>query len=642
MGWSKPGPLTKPGHGASFRSVNADLSFDLLFRMANDAVFVADAGDGTVLDANERAAEWTRRSTAELRGMPFTGLVAAQDRAWVESALHAKDDEETFGYIDVSLERARAAPLPCELTARVASLDGRSVHVILLRDLSERMRAMEDINLRNEAIASVASGVTIADARHPDLPLIYVNRGFERITGFSAKEAVGRSCRFLQAHDRDQDQLDILRKALREGEPCNVRLRNYRKDGSLFWNELHISPVRTAEGELTHFIGIQIDVTDRVLDRTRLEASERRYRLLADSIDDVILRFDADGTIDYASPSCERLFGTAPSDVTDRSFAALIHSGDAQALAARWRGVIESGESITTTFEMHGRDGKTLWVEATESPLPLEDETAPARIIAVIRDVTPRVHAAEEMRRALEKEKQLNEIKTRFIRMVSHEFRTPMTGIRASASFLRDYGNSVTPAKRERHFANIENALKRMNDMLDDVLFVSRSEAGKLPFDPKPVDLAAFCESLVEELRTIHGAERIRFSNDLPPGGRFRLDTALLNHIFHNLLSNAIKYSPPGEAACFHVGREGSVLRMTVEDRGIGIPEEDHADLFEPFHRARNVGTVKGTGLGLYIAKRSAELHSGKIRFSSTLGKGSRFEVHLPADTPTEFQATHQ
>ncbi|MCC5806068.1 MAG: PAS domain S-box protein [Opitutales bacterium] len=620
--------------------MDTELSFDLLFRMANDAVFVADAVDGTLLAANERAEEWTGRSAADLRDIPFTDMVAVQDRAWVESALNANSDDGTFGFIDVSLQRAGTAPLPCELTARAASAEGRRVHVIVLRDISERMRAMEDINLRNEAIASVASGVTIADARHPDLPLIYVNRGFERITGYSAKEAVGRSCRFLQAHDRDQDQLDVLRKALREGEPCNVRLRNYRKDGSLFWNELHISPVRTAEGELTHFIGIQIDVTDRVLDRSRLEASERRYRLLADSIDDVILRFLPDGMIDYASPSCERLLGIAPADITGRSVAALIRGGDEVALSARWRGIIESGESVTTTFEMYGRDVPSLWVEATESPLPLESEDAPAQIIAVVRDVTPRVQAAEEMRRALDKEKQLNEIKTRFIRMVSHEFRTPMTGIRASASFLRDYGASVTPEKRERHFVNIENALKRMNDMLDDVLFVSRGEAGKVPFDPKPVDLAAFCESLLEELRTIHGTHRIRFSTDLPPGGTYRLDTALLNHILHNLLSNAIKYSPSSEPARFHVEKEGTALRLTVEDRGIGIPEEDHADLFEPFHRAGNVGTVKGTGLGLYIAKRSAELHSGTIRFSSTLGEGSRFEVTLPAETQTDSRST--
>ncbi len=616
------------------------MSFDLLFRMANDAIFVMDAENGTLLEANERAEEWTGRTAAGLRGLPFTELVAAQERVWVESALHGESDDSTLGFIDVSLERKDSDPLPCELTARAAWKDDRRVRVIVLRDLSERARALEDINLRNEAIASVASGVTIADARHPDLPLIYVNRGFERITGFSAKEAVGRSCRFLQAHDRDQEQLEILRKALREGEPCNVRLRNYRKDGSLFWNELHISPVRSAGGELTHFIGIQIDVTDRVLDRTRLEASERRYRLLADSIDDVILRFHPDGTIDYASPSSMRLLGLAPGELPGKSFAALIQNADPSELAARWAKVIESGGSLTTTFEMQGGEGQPLWVEATESPLPLESETAPAQIIAVIRDVTPRVRAAEEMRRALEKEKELNEIKTRFIRMVSHEFRTPMTGIRASASFLRDYGATVAPDKRERHFVNIENALKRMNDMLDDVLFVSRGEAGKVPFAPEPVDLAAFCENLVEELRTIHGTERIQFTSDLPADTAYSLDTALLNHILHNLLSNAIKYSPPGEAARFHVGLGGGGLRLSVEDHGIGIPEEDHPALFEPFHRAGNVGTVKGTGLGLYIAKRSAELHSGTIRFSSSLGKGSRFEVILPADTHTDSQNT--
>lgn len=485
--------------------VDGKLHFDLLFDMAQDAIFVTRADNGRILRANEHARAWTGRTEAELRNAPFTALLSPADRAWIESALLRNSGgglEET----DVSLLRKNARPLPCELTARAAKHRGIAAHVILLRDLSERVRAMEDINLRNEAIASVSSGVTIADARHPDLPLIYVNRGFERITGFSAKEAVGRSCRFLQAHDRDQEQLDVLREALRKGDPCNVRLRNYRKDGRLFWNELHISPVRTAEGELTHFIGIQIDVTDRV-------------------------------------------------------------------------------------------------------------------------------RAAEEMRRALDKEKQLNEIKTRFIRMVSHEFRTPMTGIRASASFLRDYGDSIPPEKRERHHRNIENALERMNDMLDDVLFVSRSDAGKLPFNPEPVDIEAFCENLAEELNTIHGPSSVKFSAALPPRATFLLDTALLNHILHNLLSNAIKYSAPGHPARFHAALEQNRLLLHIEDTGIGIPPEDQAALFEPFHRAANVGTVKGTGLGLYIAKRSVELHSGSIRFTSGLGEGSRFEVELPAES---------
>lgn len=493
--------------------MGGDLSFNLLFEMANDALFVVDKNEGIVLQANRLAAEWTGRSAETLTGLRFAELLAASDRSRIESLLSENPKEEPCVPLTVSLAQPGEAGLflPCELTARSAMRDGDPVQVILLRDISRQVKVREELNLRDEAIASVGSGVTIADARLPGLPLIYVNRGFERITGYSAEEAVGRSCRFLQANDRDQKQLDVLRNALRTGQPCNVRLRNYRKDGALFWNELHISPVRTAAGELTHFVGIQLDVTDRVLDRARLEDSEKRVRL------------------------------------------------------------------------------------------------------------------------ALEKEKQLNEIKTRFIRMVSHEFRTPMTGIGASAGFLRDHGDSVTREKRQRHFANIENALQRMNGMLDDVLFVSRTEADKVPFHPKPLRIGAYCENVFEELSAIHGDRRIKFAATLPPAATYLLDEALLNQILYNLLSNAIKYSPPDEPVWLSVSAEGEHLMLTVEDHGIGIPEADRKSLFEPFHRAANVGTIQGTGLGLHIARRSAELHSGSIRLCPEVDKGSRFEVILPA-----------
>jgi PAS domain S-box-containing protein len=491
-----PASLTSfPGLIAS-GSVGQDLSFKLLFEMANDAVFVVDETSGRIRSANGLAGEYTGRSSEALRGVSFADLFLPQGR----SVLAVPEEEADEGIAEVWLKGTGPLPVPCRMTSCDATDAGVPVQVFVLRSLSERRRALEEISLKNEAMDSVGAGVVIADARHPDHSLIYVNRGFEQITGYTARESLGRNCRFLQGDDREQEGLVLLREALREGKACTVRLRNFRKDGSLFWNELHVSPVRDPAGDLTHFVGIQIDVTERVRDRERLKASE--------------------------------------------------------------------------------------------------------------------------------------ELKTRFIRMVSHEFRTPMTGIRASAAFLRDYAEALSPEKRARHFLNIEVGLDRMNRLLDDVLFASRSEAGKMPFEPRPVQLVDFCEHLLEEVRTIHGDRHIDFRDHVPKDSIFLLDTALLNQILHNLLSNALKYSPPTETVRFRVGAGDGRLTFVVEDKGIGIPDDDRAKLFEPFHRASNVGAVRGTGLGLYIAKRSAELHGGSLTVDSVVGRGSRFEVNLPANVP--------
>ncbi|MDP0500066.1 MAG: ATP-binding protein [Verrucomicrobiota bacterium JB022] len=363
-----------------------------------------------------------------------------------------------------------------------------------------------DLGVYLHAIESVnhGTGVSIADARQPDMPLVFISHGFTMLTGYQPQEVIGRNCRFLQRDDHDQPDLPQLRAAIRQGRHCNVLLRNYRKTGEMFYNELYLSPVHNSAGELTHFVGIQHNVTERI-------------------------------------------------------------------------------------------------------------------------------RAEEETRKALARERELNEIKSRFLRMVSHEFRTPLTAIQGSASFVREYEDRLAPEKRERHFVNIEQALKRMNGLLDQVLLVSRAEAGKLPFRPTPLQPVAFCESLVEEYTYAYPGRRIQWQPELEANRAYLLDENLLSHILHNLLNNALKYSPPVEPVHFRLGLNEDRLVFEVRDRGIGIPRPEQRDLFQPFHRASNVGQIQGTGLGLNIVKRSTELHGGEITFESEERRGTAFRVRLPA-----------
>lgn len=613
------------------------LGIAALFERSRDVLVVIDAQTDEVLAANRVASELLEYPPQDLLSLGFQELFAEEARA---AAREARGQFAAPGgappHLPAALMRADGTSFPCEWFGWPAQAeDRRDVLVLSFRDLSEQRRAIEEIHLRNVAIASVSSGVTIADARLPDLPLIYVNEGFERITGYKAREAVGRSCRFLQGTDRDQPGLDILRRALREGEACEVRLRNHRKDGERFWNELHISPVRDEHGELTHFVGIQIDVTDRVESRLRLEESEERYRTLAESIEDLIARTATDGTIQFLSPSFRRHTGWDASEWVGRSFLELVHPDDREGFAETLAAVGGEALSRRHSFRLQARDGTTVWMEAT-STLVVEHDR-PTRVVSVIRDITLRRKAEDDIRVALEREKELNLIKTGFIRMVSHEFRTPMTGIGASTAFLSQYGEKLPAEKRERHFRNIERSLARMNQLLDDVLFVSRSESGRVPFKTEPVDLASFSEQLVDEMLGAHPERRIDLATELPPDPVFELDPNLLHHVIQNLLGNALKYSAPDSPVAMVVRHEaaGDTLTWTVSDRGIGIPEADQVHLFEPFRRAGNVSTVRGTGLGLYIAKRSAELHGGTISFSSSIGVGSHFTLHLPAHRPS-------
>jgi signal transduction histidine kinase len=260
----------------------------------------------------------------------------------------------------------------------------------------------------------------------------------------------------------------------------------------------------------------------------------------------------------------------------------------------------------------------------------------------------------ERERQALAKEKELNELRSRFITVASHEFRTPLTAILSAAELLEHYSHKHTENKKLSYLHRIQNSVHHMTDLLNDVLLIAKSEAGKIEFNPTPIELVKFCQELTEEIQLSYGNRHLisfisccTFPAPIPGNAPACMDEKLLRHILSNLLSNAIKYSPPGSAIYFRLaladgtakegeregegeGRPKRFAVFEIQDSGMGIPPEDRPRLFESFHRANNVGTIPGTGLGLAIVKNSVNIHGGEISVNSEVGAGTTFTVKLP------------
>jgi two-component system, sensor histidine kinase and response regulator len=239
--------------------------------------------------------------------------------------------------------------------------------------------------------------------------------------------------------------------------------------------------------------------------------------------------------------------------------------------------------------------------------------------------------AEEETRQALERERELSDLKERFISMVAHEYRTPLAIILSSAEMLEHYSDRITPEKRQDRFREIQKQISFMIELLDDVLTISRSRRGKLYFEPRLMDVEVLCQQVLEQLQIADdGKHHFIFECDHQAGCAC-VDERLLHHTFINLLSNAIRYSPVGTEIRFAVSCEAdSELIFVISDHGIGIPAADMAHLFEPFHRASNVGRIRGTGLGLSIVKANVERHGGTISIDSVENVGTTFTVRLP------------
>jgi signal transduction histidine kinase len=252
-----------------------------------------------------------------------------------------------------------------------------------------------------------------------------------------------------------------------------------------------------------------------------------------------------------------------------------------------------------------------------------------------VRERTRELEAAkEELAQRLDHERELNELKSRFVSMVSHEFRTPLGIIMSSAEILDAYLDRLPPAERKANLQDIFQSTRHMASMMEQVLLLGRVEAGRMKFQPAALCLRTLCLKLADEVTSATGGRapiRLDVPEDLPPGHG---DEALLRHILTNLLSNAIKYSPVGSPVDLVVVANSPDATIRVSDRGIGITETDRPLLFQAFHRGRNVGDVPGTGLGMVIVKHCVDLHGGSIRFEPRDGGGTTFELVLPLLNP--------
>ncbi len=382
----------------------------------------------------------------------------------------------------------------------------------------------------------------------------------------------------------------------------------------------------------------------------KLKEHEQWLVTLLRSIGDGVIATDIKGFITFMNPLAEVMTGWAQEEALGKGLTEVFHifndeirtslekevfpivNDDTRTLSENPVGkIIQSGvvANLAEQTLLISKDGKGIPIAACVAPVQ-DDKGRLTGVVLAFRDITQQQRAKAEIHGALVKEKELNQLKSHFISTASHEFRTPLTTILSSADMLETYGHKWAEQKKLEHLHRIQTAVGRMTHLLDDVLLVSKAEAGKLQFQPMPLDLAKFCCDLVKEMQLIAEADHTINFTIQGECSNVCLDERLLRHILTNLLSNAIKYSPIGSAIQFNLVCDEVVAIFCITDKGIGIPIADQEQLFQSFYRASNVGTTPGTGLGLTIVKQSVDLHGGKISVLSEVGDGATFTFTIP------------
>ncbi|MEL6815823.1 MAG: PAS domain S-box protein, partial [Cyanobacteria bacterium J06598_3] len=361
--------------------------------------------------------------------------------------------------------------------------------VAVIVDITEQKQQAEELRLLQSVVVNTNDAVIITEAEPFDEPgprILYVNAAFTDITGYEPAEVLGKTPRILQGPKTDRAELNRLRSALRAWQPVTVEVINYRKDGSEFWNEFSLVPVADDQGWYTHWIAVQRDTTRRKQTEQTLLLREKNFRTLIENSLDIVMILELDGTIGYSSPSVEKVLGYVPGELVGQNVESFIHPEEwvtqrympEETLRDRLLSTTQPLE-IERPIEFRHRHHDGTWriLEAVSQPF-VDSESNLLRVMVNARDITERKRL-DETRLALEREKELSALKTRFFSMASHEFRTPLSTALAAAQVLENSQAAwEDTAKRLRNLHRIQDSVKNTVQLLDDILTINRAESG--------------------------------------------------------------------------------------------------------------------------------------------------------------------
>jgi PAS domain S-box-containing protein len=483
----------------------------------------------------------------------------------------------------------------------------------------------------------VESQIDLVSRHLPDSTLIFVNDAYCKYYGFTREELIGKSYLITEPEIVHDELLQKLHSTMQIPGPHIEEDRTFTADGRERWVQWMTYGFTDDDGDVTMIQSVGRDITEQKLTERVLRENEERFRAMLEAASEGIALIDESGMLAQVNRYIEERFCYPREQLVGQPFDTLMAVASRQELGAALREARRATEPLNVRLTPPplalSATGRAFPVEITFVPLTLSGNPM---VMCLLVDITERQELEEQrlINRALEveleKERELIDLKQRFTTMVTHEFRTPLAVIQSTIDIIQNYLDRLPKDKLIERLDIVTKQAKRMGELLTDVLTYSRGEHGLTPATLELVDLAEFCRTIIDDLRTADNeAHPIALDIRNPPV-MLHTDRRLLEHICLNLIGNAIKYSPPLSPISVVVSRDDAAIVFTVTDDGIGIPESDLPRIYNPFHRAANVGSRSGSGLGLPIVKQCVDVLGGTIIAESRLGQGTTFMVRLP------------
>lgn len=453
------------------------------------------------------------------------------------------------------------------------------------------------------------------------------------------EEVIGRpfwETYWWQISPRTKRQLQDSLKRASQGHFIHYEVDHFGKNRAVITVDFSINPIMDDDGKVILLLIEGHDITEKKRTRAALIESEQRFRDIAENVDELFwVRPIEESKFLYMNSAYERLSGKSRQSLYDNplSFLDFVLEEDRDSL--KELSYAQLSQNTNLDFRVKNKEGAVRWLSGRI--FIIRDEFGNARRrIGIASDITSQKEKEILLTDMLDKEKELNQLKSQFVAFVSHEFRTPLTTIQSSIELMEHYLfqveesrlSSTLALKVKHHISVIHSKIRFFADLLTDTLTINQIEAGKISFQPSLMDLTAFTYTLLSD-----------YFNDRPDGRQVELelkgspipiaiDEKLMTRILINLLSNAFKFSQTNPI--MRLVYDHNEVKIEVVDQGIGIPNEDIPRLFNSFFRAGNVGKIAGTGLGLLITRQLVELHGGTITVNSQQNIGTTMAIVLP------------
>ncbi|WP_291400697.1 PAS domain S-box protein [Daejeonella sp.] len=526
---------------------------------------------------------------------------------------------------------------PASLEERFETNDGDKHHLRIYQPLHDSngqakwvmgygldltsIKSIESVlNKMTIAVQDAMDGIAVIDDKGQ---YVYVNEAHIKMFGYNNDlDFIGKKWHMLY----EQNEIDYLENKIfplvnKDGRWAGETIAKL-KDGSPVYQEITLTSL--ADG------GVICICRDKTEEKKQKQIADIAA-IVADNTSSVIIITDPNLRIQWVNKafsdvmeySFEEVFGKDPT---------FLHGPetDSKAIKKIYKHLLDK-KSVSAEILNYSKNGRKYWMQVNVSPFYNADGEL-VNFISVENDITQLKQAEDNIKNSLQKEKELNELKSQFVSIASHEIRTPLASIQSSSDLIRIFleNDQVPKDKVEKHIDKIESQITRLSTIMSNLLTVGRINLGKFDLHKNETDIENFVKNIINEYFAVTSDGRQVIFNVIGEKHKSHIDKVLMSQVLINLISNAIKYSIGKPNPEVILEYQSDNFTIEVKDKGIGIPAGQHKNIFNSFFRANNVENIQGTGLGLVIVKKFVEMHKGKISFTSTLGKGTSFKIKFP------------